>query len=194
MGYKPIIIFDLIFSLYPFIIPILPNPSEYIMSIIYLLVPVFFAFRIVNFFEKKNDNLISSDYHRIKFKGILIPITAIIIMVYFYSGYFRYYSVAIASGSMEPNIYVGDVVIVDQKITSKDLEPGNIIAFKHNDVVVVHRIVNKIELDGKKVYYTKGDANNHIDDFLTDEQSIIGKVNIKIPYIGYPTVWFNKDR
>lgn len=193
MGYKPIIVFDLIFSLYPFIIPILPNPSEYVMSIIYLLVPVFFAFRLVNFFEKKNDNLISSDYHKIKFKGILLPITTIFIMVYFYSGYFRFYSIAIASGSMEPKIHIGDVVIVDQKIDSKNIEPGTVIAFKHNGVVIVHRIVKSAILDGKVVYYTKGDANSKIDDFLTEEQLVIGKVNVKIPFIGYPTVWFNKE-
>ena len=74
MGYKPIIIFDLVFSLYPYIIPVLPNPSEYVMSIIYLLVPIFFAFRLVNFFEKNNDNLLSSDYHKIKFTSYIISL------------------------------------------------------------------------------------------------------------------------
>lgn len=193
MGYKPVILFDLIFSLYPYIIPILPNPSEYMMSIIYIMVPVLFAFRIVKFFENKNDGLIMSDYHKKRFNGILIPIITISIMVYFYSGYFRYYAIAIASGSMEPKIHIGDVVIVDQKTNKSKLEKGNVIAFKYHDVVVVHRIYKIIKLDGKRVYYTKGDANNHVDDFLTEESSIIGKVSRKVTYAGYPKIWFNKE-
>ena len=194
MGFKPIIIFDLIFSLYPYLIPILPNPSVYIMSVICILVPVVFAFRIVRFFEYKKDNVLPSNYHKKKFSGILLPVITIFAMVYIYSGYFRFYAVAIASGSMEPKIHIGDVVIIDQKFKKNDLKKGTIIAFKHNDVIVVHRIYKKIKLDGNDVYYTKGDANNHIDNFLTEEKAILGTVESKIPVIGYPTVWFNKER
>lgn len=193
MGYKPVIIFDLIFSLYPYIIPILPNPNEYLMSIIYLLVPVLFAFRILWFFEVKKDDKLPSNYHKKQFKGILLPIITIGAIVYFYSGYFRFYSVAIASGSMNPKIKIGDVVIVDQKYPRMQLKKGDVIAFRHNDVIIVHRIYKKIKINGEYIYYTKGDANNHVDDFYSEEKDIIGKVNKKISYIGYPTVWFNKE-
>ena len=194
LGYRPVIIFDLIFSLYPYFIPILPDPSEYIVSIIYLIVPVLFAFRILKFLDYKKDSTLPSDYHKKRFKGILLPIAVTFVMIFFYSGYFRFYAIAIASGSMEPNIHIGDVVIVDQEVSRESLEEGDVIAFRHNDVVVVHRIYKKVKLDGKNMFYTKGDANNKIDDFLTEEESIVGKVDTKVPFIGYPTVWLNKER
>ena len=190
MGYKPVIIFDLIFTLYPYIIPILPNPSEYVVSVIYLLTPLIFTYRILRFFELKKDDKIPRNYRKQKFKGLLLPVVIIIILVYFYSGYFRFYAIAIASGSMNPVIHKGDIVIVDQK--NKKPEVGDVIAFKHESVIVVHRIVKQLEFKNHILYYTKGDANNNIDDFIVEDDVIIGKVTNKIPYAGYPTVWFNE--
>ena len=190
MGYKPVIIFDLIFTLYPYIIPILPNPSEYVVSVIYLLTPLIFTHRILKFFELKKDDKIPNDYRKQRFKGLLLPVVIIMILVYFYSGYFRFYAIAIASGSMVPKIYKGDIVIVDQKY--KKPKVGDVIAFKHDHVIVVHRIVKKIKYQDHTLYYTKGDANEHMDDFIVEKDIIIGKVTNKIPYAGWPTVWFNE--
>ena len=191
-GYKPVIIFDLIFSLYAYLIPLLPNPSEYIMAIIYLLVPILFALRIYSFFEKKRDNLLPSDYNKRRFRGIIIPLVLIVILVYFYSGYFRMYAVAIASGSMSPKIHKGDIVIVDKK-DKHNIDVGDVIAYRHENIIVVHRVVKKQEYQKEYIFYTKGDANNNVDDLIIEEEMIIGKVKFKIPYIGYPTVWFNKE-
>ena len=43
------------------------------------------------------------------------------------------------------------------------------------------------------IYYTKGDANNNVDGIVIEEDMTIGVVKVKIPYIGWPTVWFNKE-
>ncbi|MBQ6477616.1 MAG: signal peptidase I [Bacilli bacterium] len=190
MGYKPVIVFELIFVLYPYLLPVIPNPNAYIMSVIYLLVPVLFAYKISKFFNLRKDDLIPRDYMKKKFTGIMLPTIIIIILVYFYSGYFRYFAIAIASGSMEPKIYRGDIVIVDQKFSN--LKKGDVIAFKQNNIIIVHRIVKIIKYDKSNLYYTKGDANNKMDDFITEKDMIVGKVKIKLPLIGYPTVWFNR--
>ena len=42
------------------------------------------------------------------------------------------------------------------------------------------------------IYYTKGDANEQIDGYKITMDMVIGTVNFKIPYIGYPTVWVNE--
>ena len=191
MGYKPVIIFDLVFSLYKYVFPLIPNPNEYIVSIICLVTPILFAFRIVKFFEVREKHKLPSDYKKLKLKGIALPLAVLLVLVYFYSGYFRYFTIAIASGSMEPMIKKGDVVIADQKFDSKKLEIGQVIAYKKNGVIIVHRIVKKIKLGDSYIYYTKGDANSNMDDFVIEEDMIVGRVNHKISYIGYPTVWFN---
>ncbi len=191
LGYKPVIVFDLIFSLYLYILPIVPNFNEYVMSIIYLIVPILFAFRILRFYEDKTNNKISSDYHVVKFKHAIVPAILVMILVYFYSGYFRFYTVAVATGSMTPNINKGDVVIVDQKYSFEDIEVGEIIAVKKEGVIIIHRVAKKVSFGDSYIYYTKGDANNNMDDFVIKEDMVVGKVNLRIPYIGYPTVWFN---
>lgn len=192
MGYKPIIMFDLIFSLYPYLIPILPNPYEYLVSIINLLVPIIFAFRILKFFDRKEDHYLPSNYYKMKIKGAIIPTIIVLTLIYFYSGYFRFYVIAIGSGSMEPKIKKGDVVIVDRGCNKDSLKEGQVIAYKKDNVIVVHRIVKKMKLNNSYVYYTKGDTNDNIDDFLIQKDNIVGKVNHKIGFIGYPTVWLSE--
>ena len=45
-----------------------------------------------------------------------IPIILILIMmIYFVSGYFEFYAIAIATGSMVPNINKGDFVIINKE-------------------------------------------------------------------------------
>ena len=192
-GYKPVIIFDLIISLYQYVLPIVPNPNEYVTAIIYLLVPVLFAFRIYRFFLRRKDEVVRSNYNKKRFTGILVPTLITMTMVYFYSGYFRFYAIAIASGSMETQIHVGDVVVADQHYDYESLVEGDVIAYRYEKIIVVQRIVKKVEIGDLYVYYTKGDANNHVDDFVIEEDTYIGKIRYKVPYIGYPTVWFNKD-
>ena len=111
-------------------------------------------------------------------------------LAYFVSGYFRYYAIAVASGSMEDVIYKGDVVIVDQKY--KDFTSTDIIAYKYNDKVVVHRIYKIIDINDSYYIYTKGDANKEYDKYKITKDMIIGVVKFKIPFIGYPTVLLNE--
>ena len=190
IGYIPIIIFDLVLSLFPYIIPIIPNPNEYIYSIIQLITPALFACRILKFFELKKDDKIPRDYRKKRAQNIVIPIIVILPIIYFYSGYFKYYVIAVASGSMNPNIKVGDIVVVDQRFD--EININDVIAYKKDQVIIVHRVVKKINYKDEYLYYTKGDANNNIDDFVIEKDMIVGKVTTKIPYIGYPTVWLNK--
>ena len=190
IGYIPIIIFDLVFSLFPYIIPLIPNPNEYIYSIIQLITPALFAYRMLKFFELKKDDKIPRDYQKKRAQNIVIPVVVILIIIYFYSGYFKYYVIAVASGSMTPNIKIGDIVVVDQKFD--EINVDDVIAYKKGQVIIVHRVVKKIKYKDEYLYYTKGDANNNIDDFVIEKDMIVGKVTTKIPYIGYPTVWLNK--
>lgn len=194
VGYKPNIIWLLITKLYVYFIPIVPNPNEYILSVIRFIFPLMIAYRVYILFTKVKDEEISRDYNKSK-KGraLIIPTVLVVIIVYLTSGYFHYYAIAIASGSMYPQIKKGDVVIIEKISDNYDtLEVGNVIAFKYNDVIIVHRIVNIISEKDEYYFYTKGDANNDVDNFAISEDMIIGIVNYKVPYIGLPTVWLNE--
>ena len=93
---------------------------------------------------------------------------------------------------MTPNILKGDVVIIEKcEGYFEDVEIGDVIAFKKDGRIIVHRLINKVKTEYGYYFYTKGDANNEPDNFQITEEMVIGEVNLKIPYIGYPAVWLN---
>lgn len=85
----------------------------------------------------------------------------------------------VLSGSMEPSISTGSIVLVDT--TEKDYRIGDIISYKIEDQIVTHRIV-KME---NGVYKTKGDSNEIEDSVSLNISQIIGKVKASIPRLGY---------
>lgn len=193
VGYKPLILYSIVIGTYQYVLPILPNPNEYITSVINFILPIGLGYRLHKFLQKEHKRDITSEYRNKSIKPFIASTIIIIILVYFTSGYFRYWAVAVASGSMHPKINKGDVAIIE-KIDGKyqTLKKGQVIAFKYNGVIVVHRLIDIIEDQGQYYFYTKGDANSKQDNFPVREDMIIGVVNHKIPYIGIPTVWLNE--
>lgn len=109
-----------------------------------------------------------------------------------------HYMNVISSGSMEPVLYKGDVVIIDYNPSSIDI--GDIIIYdarwfqnKH----VIHRVIAKGEsTDGNIIYILKGDNNAYQDPEPVSPTDVIAKVvsinnhTLIIPKIGYITLWF----
>lgn len=87
------------------------------------------------------------------------------------------------SGSMESEIYAGDLAIV-KEVDTKELKKGDVIAFRQDDIVITHRIEEILIEDGTKKFITKGD-NNYTTDILPVYESMIeGKYMFKVPKIG----------
>lgn len=191
IGYKPNLLWILTLSLYSYILPIVPNTGNYIYAIITLVIPFIIEYRICKFFKsrkpemplrKKSSNIIG-----------LIPAALItIVLVYFTSGFFHFHAVAIGSGSMETVISKGDVVIIEK--INRDyakLKIGDIVAYKKDGVLIVHRIIDIAKVKNQYYFYTQGDANEEMDNWTVFDDMIVGIVNVKIPYIGLPTLWLN---
>lgn len=198
VGYMPVIIYLLIFSLYQYVVPIVPNPSEYLKAVIDFILPILILFKVRKIVNKYSDEdkEIDRNYKKSAIILLIIPIMLTIIIIYFVSGYFKYYALAIASGSMNPVFDRGSVVIIEQVNDKYDnynkLKEGKIIAFKAEKNTVVHRLIRIVNVGDEIFYYTKGDANKKEDDYLIKKENIIGIVKFTIPYIGYPTVWFSE--
>lgn len=91
----------------------------------------------------------------------------------------------ILSGSMEPTVSPGDVIIVD---ASAAVTVGDIVTFDDgNTVPTTHRVVG-VE-DGQ--YVTQGDANPNPDAQRVAPSDVLGRVTLTIPYIGYVILWVN---
>jgi signal peptidase len=95
------------------------------------------------------------------------------------------------SGSMEPNIHVGDVVI-DKKIHPLDARPGDVVTFSDpsgEKRLITHR-VRSLKVTGDVVHVvTKGDANNTVERWTVPADGQIGKVVLRVWKIGYPLVY-----
>jgi len=100
--------------------------------------------------------------------------------------------------SLKNGFRKGDIIIVWGRFNPKI---GNIIIFKPNigsssPYPIIHRIV---EIDEQGIIQTKGDHNekqltsdNNIyqtDETYIQENQIVGKAIIKIPYLGWPKIW-----
>lgn len=87
------------------------------------------------------------------------------------------------SGSMESEIYAGDLAIV-KEVDTEELKKGDVIAFRQDDIVITHRIENIVIEDGRKRFVTKGDNNNTEDIMPVYENMIEGKYLFKISKLG----------
>jgi len=94
---------------------------------------------------------------------------------------------AIASGSMEPALKVGDLLAI-QGAQTRNIHNGDIIAFKQPDgnVTIVHRVVASRENSNATIdFKTKGDANNGEDPYWVPQGNVHGRVISGVPYIGF---------
>lgn len=87
----------------------------------------------------------------------------------------------VLSGSMEPNINIGDIVVTRKADKVKE---GDIISFKIKGAVITHRVLEVLNIDNQEVYTTKGDANTATDLDLVKLKDIEGTYFFKIPFIG----------
>ena len=93
--------------------------------------------------------------------------------------------VAVASGSMNPTLEVGDLIIV-QGIPPADIQIGDIIVFDSpQGIRTIHRVTRTQTLDGTIQFKTKGDANPNEDLHWISEQNVHGRVLYRIPYLGW---------
>lgn len=193
VGYKPNVLYLLVMNLYQYLLPLVPNPNEYIASIVRFLLPILLGYKLSGFFNLTADQEIDRNYNKTSAWSLIVPTILVAVLVYFTSGYFHYYAVAIASGSMEKAISKGDIVVIEKIDKQYDkLEKGQVIAYTYHGVLVVHRIVNIIEDKGEYYVYTKGDANAKEDNYVVEQDTIMGTVEFVIPYLGLPTVWLNE--
>lgn len=193
VGYKVSIAYRLLMELPLYVIPIYPNFGDYILSIIRISIPSGFIIYLYNYLKRYEKDKIILKKNVINKVVNLTVFGICFVLVYFVCGKFRYQAFVIASGSMVPQIHIGDAVIVDKKYEKK-LDIGDVVAFKRDGKIFCHRINDIIESGKVVLYETKGDNNKDVDQLLIKKEDIVGLANFKIKYIGLPTVWLVSNR
>ena len=105
--------------------------------------------------------------------GLCVPLTVPLVMGY------QVYNVT--TGSMEPEISVGSVVYV-KDTDPLNVEEGQIIAYQHEEGVIVHRVVTNRTSLGE--FVTKGDANQVEDLEPIPYDAFLGVAEMHLPMVG----------
>ncbi|MCK4473702.1 signal peptidase I [Candidatus Parcubacteria bacterium] len=118
------------------------------------------------------------------FVGLIAAVALLLIFSIFpISGNFK--PMIVQSGSMEPAIKMGSVVVVKP---ADNYKIGDVITFgevSKTKTPTTHRVHDIKVNEGKPYYITKGDANNAPDQKEIAKKDIVGKVLFSIPYLGY---------
>lgn len=142
---------------------------------------------------------------------LVAPFVAVILASYAVPWWYQLHGsrlLVVTSGSMAPEIGVGDAVVIQQVTDASQLRVGQIITFYpvRSASLVTHRIVGMARIqrvdtqgngvlgaDGKPLtdpwVKTKGDANQDADPNLTPATSIRGIVREVHPGWGRPLAW-----
>ena len=197
VGYKSNIIYRLLTEIPLYFLPIFPNFGDYLEAVLRLSLPIVFYIWLYRYLEKKKSKKkVYAEKRRVftlfRFNvGLLC-----VILVYFISGLFKYQALVIATGSMKPSIGIGDVVIVNKKDWEKQnsIRPGEVLAYRKDNMVICHRIIQVVKSGQEVFYVTKGDNNEVADTLMVKRSQIVGIVKYKVRYVGYPTVLLNGYR
>jgi signal peptidase len=96
-------------------------------------------------------------------------------------------SFTVMSGSMEPAVRTGDIV-VDEQIAPLDARPGDIVTFRDprgQSRLLTHRVRSVHVVGGAAKVVTKGDANDTTEHWSVPVDGKIGRVSYRLPQLGY---------
>ncbi|MCT4593283.1 MAG: signal peptidase I [Anaeromicrobium sp.] len=195
-GFLPALLYMTTISMFYNICPVLPDLSWIIKTFLGTIVP-FMNLSLINYIyeDEVREIKVNKDEEEGIFGWIITSIGSILI-IWFAAGLFTIYPSVIATGSMEPLIYPGDMIILEKIGEEESLVNGDIIQFKRDDILITHRIIDIIEIEESKEieYVTKGD-NNSAKDFETVKKcQIKGKLLRTIPKVGLFTLLLKADK
>lgn len=99
---------------------------------------------------------------------------------------FGYEIFTVLSGSMEPSIKTGSIIIVKPQSPQVNYRVGDVVTYRprnNPDILVTHRIV---KINSVNQYVTKGDSNNTEDLYPIASSDILGRyTGMHISYAGY---------
>lgn len=186
-GMFPNVVYRAVTMLYVYVIPYESGIPDSLLALFKLLIPILIFLFIDALYEKKRTYALVK---KSKLSGVItvVLIAMMLPVIMLISNQFRFGLLVVATPSMTGELNKGDAAIY-QRLDQQTIEVGQVIVFEKGDSLIIHRVVDIQTINGTTRYYTKGDANEDLDVGFVCRSDIVGFVNHKIPYIGYPTIW-----
>lgn len=188
-GYKPIIVYRLITSLYSYIIPIIPDVIVFFRSIGRMIYPYIMYMTLEYTYSKSKT---ASSFSKRKGRIIATTITAVfmLLLTMLISCKFTYGILVVGSDSMTGALNKGDAIVF-KSYDNQVIGVNDIIIFNKNNSQIIHRVMKKEVFNDEYRYYTKGDYNADMDNWFVKKSDIVGISKFRIKYVGFPTLWVN---
>ena len=177
--------------------PILPDLNWLSTAFIGILAPAFFIIVLYYIQFSYSKQLKKRQADKESPLGWILTSIAAILIIWFAVGVFPIFPSVVATGSMEPVIKPGDVILVEKIVDMEgidQLEEGDIIIFKRENVFISHRITEIINDNTGIKFKTRGDNNTGVDIELVVPQDIRGIIRYTVPKVGWPTLLLKSDK
>jgi len=184
------------FQLFLWVFPILPDLPWGFKSLIGVMVPTI-GFAVISASSTNRDFVVAGlkatrgRYAKKEEGGsskwILVMSFISVIGVYLFTGLLGVYPTIVASGSMQPALQVGDIV-VSVKPDPYKVETGDVIQFRKGNDMILHRVI-EVDTSEGRTFITKGDANTVPDLDPVSMEQIVGKRIFTIPKIGWIPIY-----
>jgi signal peptidase len=196
-----VVLTSFVYAMIPYLLPVLPNTTTLIFSLIISGMSFLTAviYLLVSDDKKRGQRLREKravQYIRKPLFGYLIMALLIGNIAAFFIGSFNVYPIAVLTGSMSGTFERGSLVIIEKVPPGEAyvrVREGDIIHYiNHRGVLYVHRVVDfRYDINGERVYITKGDAGDVVDPYPVSQDNVLGIVRATIPYLGYPYIYFH---
>jgi signal peptidase len=123
----------------------------------------------------------------IEYAGFAVALVMIVAAVLTYvAPHFGWQVDTVLSGSMEPELEVGSLVVT-RPVPPEMIKVGDVITFRQataNNELASHRVIG-IFKNSPICFETKGDANDKADPVKVPARDLVGKICLHIPMMGF---------
>jgi signal peptidase len=192
-GAAPAFAYAALLEIFMRVFPYLPSLPWLATSVIGVGFPILYAFFVQERCLVLSGKRVIGRTRRSN--GYLVALALSVAFFWFCLGVFPVSPSVVLTGSMEPGIQPGDVVLI-QKVRSESdiyaLKETDVINFQREDYSVTHRIL-QVQYDkaGNISFVTKGDNNDAQDDVLVQPNDVNGIVTCVVPKVGIPVLVMN---
>lgn len=121
--------------------------------------------------------------------GLALGVFGVIVVPSLFGGR----SLTVMSGSMEPALGVGDVII-NSRVSPSDVRVGDIVTFSDPEgtrKLITHRVRRLRIADGTAHVVTKGDNTNTVERWDIPADGSLGRVEFRVPLLGFLVFWLH---
>lgn len=198
-GLLPALVYSLVTEMVPPLLPVTPGRIWLLELLVGVLLPLLFLMILCMQYDKRTEAPPAEGEKPAGWQlwlaraGEGLFLLALTGFVAFFLGVLPWHPLAVATGSMEPLIQPGDMAILAD-VQPEELAEGDVIQFRRENYMVLHRIVEvREEEDGTVSYITQGDANNAPDEQPVAPEDVTGRLMGKVPGIGWITLWMRSE-